>query len=164
MATFKESTTIKLPISTVFTFISNRRENSKALENIIDSQKTTAGPIKKGTKYLLIKKSFMREYEKRLEIIEIRKNDFISFQAKSGIFTYIYNYTFLEIEKNLTGIDFVGIIRPSILGKILKPILIDKIDRNHLTHYKNYLENNSGDNPDPKDSIEEITEIEEDYA
>jgi hypothetical protein len=144
---FKSEVFIDSPINKVFDILTDFTNSSSIMEQVISTEKITAGPIRKGTKLKEIRRIKKKEVEIILTVSEFIPNQKYSVISESNGILVEYHYTFIE-EENGTLLQFEGNVHTKgIINFMLKPVIISvlkKEDGDHLDKLKKVIEERNG--------------------
>ncbi len=116
MSPFTLSTTIERPIETVFAFLADSENTPRWYEAVVRAEKLTAGPVRRGTIYRMVRKLPQGRAENRVEVSELEPNERVTLRSLEGPTPFTYRTTLepapggtrLTLEGTITGEGLKG--------------------------------------------------------
>ncbi|MFD1019791.1 SRPBCC family protein [Thalassobacillus hwangdonensis] len=140
---FRQSVLINAPLDEVFNTATDFDNSPEIMDNVVEVEKLTEGPVGTGTKVKEVREIRGRKAEATLEIVEFVPNAKYSVQSVHGGVTIIYHYQFSDSGEG-TRVEFNGELKTKGLKNLLmKPLMtavIKKEDSDHLEKLKKYIE------------------------
>ncbi len=143
MAGFESTTFINRPIADVFDFIGDPTKGAQVLENTLQCEKITPGPIAVGTRFQEIRLMNGKEAELELVISAYEPNRLVTLSNETEGVTTHYHYHMSEKNQG-TEVRWVCELQAKGLRKALLPVvsgILKKEDGDHLEKTKAALEN-----------------------
>ena len=142
MVKLETSNVINRPIEEVFALLSNAENDPKWQSGIIESKKTSDGPVGVGTTWRRVSQLIGRRIESESEITEYELNRKYTVKSKSGPFPFEGRTTFERVEGG-TRINLKGEAEIGGFFKLAEPLVVGMVKRQF-----------EGDNANLKDLME----------
>lgn len=144
MADIQDSVVIKKPVEEVFSYASNMENSPKIMENVVEIEKLTDGPLQVGSRFKETREIRGRKASAVIEFTDYTPNKSYVVKSEANGLKVVYYYDFVPADGGGTRVDFKGDIHTSgLVMKLTKPIIrkiLKKEDGDHLKKLKNLLE------------------------
>ena len=127
MAKFENSVVINRPLEEVFAFVSNLENDPKWQSGVLESKKTSEGPIGVGTTYRTVGQFLGRRIESEIEITEYELNRKVSGKSKSGPIRFESHNTYERVEGTRVTVEAEAEIGG--FFKLAEPLVINAAKR-----------------------------------
>ena len=140
---FTLETFIQAPLEKVFEFATDYRNATSVMDNVVETEKLTDGPVQQGTKIKEVREIRGRKAEAIQIVTEYLPNQKYSVKSVQNDYTIEYHYSFTAKEDGTT-VHFKGEIRTRGIKNILFKPMFERIikveDSDHLDRLKKLLE------------------------
>lgn len=109
MSPFTLQTTVERPVGEVFAFLADSENTPHWYEAVVHAEKLTAGPVRRGTVYRLVRKLPQGRVENRVEVSELEPDRRVTLRSLEGPTPFTYRTT-LEPHAGGTRLTLEGTI------------------------------------------------------
>jgi hypothetical protein len=144
MPDIQDSVVIHKPVEEVFSYASNLDNSKEIMENVVEIERLTEGPLQVGSKFKETREIRGRKASSIIEFTEFLPNERYAVKSETNGLKVVYHYDFKRTVEGGTKVVFQGDIHTSgFMMKLTKPIIrkiLKKEDGGHLNQLKRLLE------------------------
>ncbi|MBH0230398.1 SRPBCC family protein [Halobacillus yeomjeoni] len=143
MSFINKTVIIRKPIEEVFDEATNFKNGPEVMDNVIDVEILTEGPVREGFQFKETREIRGRKASAIIEITDYKHNKSYTARSEQNGIDLRYHYSFTETTEG-TRVDFEGeLITKGLRNTLTKPLIqmiIKKEDEKHLDHLKKHIE------------------------